>query len=338
LGGGKNNRELQEKDRFFENRLIRARTEEFEIIEYYNDDKTLARIFSKENNKKYYVSARACECEDYQKNQLPCKHMMYLALHNGHWRELETQCFRSKTWDINKDYNNEDEFIPEYWKYYNGSRTGMGYTNFYIYEVIGREHRTSKKTGKETDWKKRITVYALSTDGAMAEAKRKGVEPPYSKVAYIDVSPSYEQFAYIRGINVPYPSIMDALDIGALLTRYQEKDDERCPGYLFEMANYFRIRVSYFSSPTMVISQIWYSASSEWKRRLFCYTVYCHEVGYYFGNARRSYADQIFDGYAPNKSEIKYIENYRDFAYRTLSKRSNAYKSAVHYLHSKYVL
>ena len=104
---------------------------------------------------------------------------------------------------------------------------------------------------------KTIMVNARSLEDAKAAAAELGVMPPYAGVEFVDTSPSYEQFNYLHGAGIPAPYFICALDMSALLTRYEDGDNEKCPEYLFEMATRYRVRVSYFQSPASVKSCIW---------------------------------------------------------------------------------
>lgn len=126
--------------------------------------------------------------------------------------------------------------MPLYWEYYSVMSLGLGYTNLFQYEVSGRIYGTSEKTGKQTNRKKTIMVNARSLEDAKAAAAELGVMPPYAGVEFVDTSPSYEQFNYLHGAGIPAPYFICALDMSALLTRYEDGDNEKCPEYLFEMA------------------------------------------------------------------------------------------------------
>lgn len=79
------------RDREFAIRLHRAQTETMEIIDYMNRGRTKAYIANLSSGHTYEVSRECCGCEDFRKRQMPCKHMIYLALQNGTIEELKTR-------------------------------------------------------------------------------------------------------------------------------------------------------------------------------------------------------------------------------------------------------
>ena len=321
-------------DRDFEFRLLRARTEPLTVERYCDEDHSSALVHNDESGNTYLVTETSCECEDFRKKGKPCKHMIFLAMQNGSHRKYEIlpQC------QFHSGKNDNGEFVPLYWEYYSVMSLGLGYTNLFQYEVSGRIYGTSEKTGKQTNRKKTIMVNARSLEDAKAAAAELGVMPPYAGVEFVDTSPSYEQFNYLHGAGIPAPYFICALDMSALLTRYEDGDNEKCPEYLFEMATRYRVRVSYFQSPASVKSCIWSNLQENTKTAIYCYAVYCRERGYEFGDAPIRYDDPIFTGFLPSEKEADYIRNYQEFGWRTLAKNASAYISAKAFLQASRVL
>jgi len=316
----------------FERRLFRARTENFKIVrEYMRDDPASVDIFSEGSGNMYRVCGTSCSCDDFRKQHQPCKHMIYLMLKTGDFRRYERH---APTYMHGK--NDDGEFIPLYWRYYSGPPTGIGYTNLYPYEVSGRLHGISEKTGRPTNRKKVIIVYASSAEDAEAAAQNQNVVPPYEYIKLVDQCPSINQYAYLRGVGIPAPYFLNQEDIGALLTRYQTKDNDICPACLFQIATKRRIMVSYFDTPQAVAGAIWYHATVEEKYALFCYAVYCKEKQVSFGDPRILFTDEPFISFTPTEKESKYIQTInKDYPGRTLtslSSRSQAYASAVRHI------
>lgn len=312
--------------RDFEMRLLRARTEPFKIIAFQGNAKASADILSKNSGNVYRVSMTSCECEDFKKGHSPCKHMIYFALHTGRYAQMERPIPRygySRT-------NREEKPVPFYWEYAT-QPTGVGYTNLYPYNVTGRLEGVSQKTGKPTNRKKTVVVNACSDTDAVAAAQELGISPPY-RVEIIDLVPSEGQYGYLHGAEIPYPYLANVTDVGALLTRYEDENDRECPYYLFKMATKYRVRVSYFQEPESVIACIWSETPDERKPAMFCYAVYCQEMGHPFGNAPRESDAAEFVGFVPTKKQLEYILRIQEFGWIKLNKRTATYQSAWHYL------
>ena len=190
----------------------------------------------------------------------------------------------------------------------------------------------SEKTGKQTSRKKNLIVYAIDERDAIVAASDRKVMPPYASVERIDTGPSYAQYNYLHGAGIPAPYFMSSADMSALLTRYEDEDNDQCPKYLFEMATKYRVMVSYFQSPASVKSCIWSEIPEEKKPAIYCYAVYCRERGHEFGNAPIRYDDVIFTYFRPTKQELAYIRAYNEFGWHPLHGNANAYKSAVAFL------
>lgn len=324
---GKSNEHRFGYDRDFEHRLLRARTEPLEVTEYRDDLRTAAKITNKETGRSYMVTGASCECEDFRKNRKPCKHMIFLTLQTGQYLRYEISPSR-----CHPGTNSAGEFVPRYWRYYAGQPAGIGYTNLSIYRVTGRSYGTSKKTGRQTNRKKTVTVNAASEEDAIAAAAELGAMPPYATVESVDVCPSYEQYNYLHGAEIPIPYFLNAADVSALLTRYEDGDDSVCPEYLFDMATKARVLVSRFQAPASVVSCIWTDTPADRKPALYCYAVYCRESGHEFGNAPIQPDHPAFLGFRPEEKAEKYIREYQEFGWRHLHGNALAYKNAVAYL------
>ena len=245
-------------DKDYELRLVRARTEPMEIIAYGNEEHTLARIKSGTSEMVYTVTDTTCGCGDYRKRWLPCKHMIFLALKNGQYKKAEIVPPDGECHRVNED----GMFVPCYWKYYRGAPVGIGYTNLQIFQVKGYTYKNTKK-GERRAVRKEGIVYATGEEDAKKAAEEKEIMPPYESVEPIDTCPSPAQYQYLHGAGIPIPYFINASDASALLTRYEDADDEICPEYLFKMATKRRVRVSYFQSPASVKSCIWDAAPEE---------------------------------------------------------------------------
>lgn len=308
-------------------RLRRARSAPIEIVKLYDEYGSAADLLNKKSGNVYHVTEYGCECEDFKKNNLPCKHMIFLDLHFGRHLKYEKSIPRYYEPDTS-------EFIPLYWHYYSGAPTGVGYMNLYPYSVTGYLYGTSEKTGKPTKRKKTIIVHATSKDDAIVAAESSGVLAPYSSVLFLDISPSDRQYSYLDGVKIPYPNLLTSSDASALLSRYEDSDDSACPDALFRMATSARISVSFFSSSNTVILQIWNQSSDSQKCALFCYSVYCKELSFDFGYAPLSCIDRAFASFSPEPKQMKYILSLDCILPRKLNKRSLAYQSAVAHLHA----
>ena len=321
-------------DRDFEFRLARARTEPLKILEYLDADNSLAIVLNEKNSHTYKVGANSCECVDYAKCRKPCKHMIFLALQNNQF-----QCYEvDPATRLHTGENEDGEFVPLYWNYYMGYPPGLGYTNLHRYRIEGRVYGTSPKTGKPTNQKKIIIVNAEDKEDALQAAEEAGIMPPYASVSFLDLCPSEAQYNFLHGAGIPIPYFINNADASALLTRYQDKDNEICPKYLFEMATKCRVTVSYFQSPASVKSCIWADCPREKKPAMFCYAVYCKKQGYDFGAAPIKYNATVFAGFQPTEREKAYIEGIVEFGWVPLRPNTNAYKSAAAYLTEQNVI
>lgn len=317
-------------DRDFENRLYRARTEKFKIVQFYGENKAEADILSEGSGNTYHVGLTHCDCEDFKKGNHPCKHILYFALQTGRYDWIE------KAPPADTPSTNEDGmFVPHYWDYYNEKPKWIGYTNLLPYEVSGRQIGKSEKTGKETNRKKTAYVNAASKDDAMTAAQEAGVMPPYDSVEVMDEVGSEAQYGYLRGAGIPYPRLVSRTDIGALLDRYQEDDDSVCPQYLFEMATKYRVMVSYFQSTKTVLQKIWYCLPVEKQTALYCYAVYCKETNSQFGYTKIEDDDPLFAEFEPTEKERAYITGIEDGEWIKPNRNASAYKSARQYLLQK---
>lgn len=315
-------------DRDFEFRLIRARTEPLKILEYLDTDHSRAIVLNEKNAHTYKVGANSCECVDYARCRKPCKHMIFLALQTNQF-----QCYEvDPATRFHSGENEDGEFVPLYWNYYMGSPPGLGYTNLRRYRIEGRVYGTSPKTGKPTNQKKIIMVNAEDKEDAIRAAEEAGVMPPYASADFLDLCPSEARYNYLHGAGIPIPYFINTADASALLTRYEDMDNEICPKYLFEMATKCRVAVSYFQSPASVKSCIWAEQPKEKKPAMFCYAVYCKKQGCDFGAAPIQFDAPIFGGFQPTEKERAYIEGILEFGWIPLRANTNAYKSAVAYL------
>lgn len=320
-------------ERDFENRLLRARTEPLVFLrrQFMGAQCISATIHNNQSGNTYQVTATSCECEDFKKRGLPCKHMIYFALKTDNFYQYEKPI-------LGPPLTSDDEgLIPFYGKYYSGIPTGIGYLNLYPYRVIGRFYGTSAKTGRQTNRKREIIVNASSPEDAQAAAESQGVFSPYAEISIIDAPPSCKQLAYLHGVGIPFPFFVTATDVSALLTRYQEQQDDVCPSGLFAIATDRRISVSYFDSPQSVIRQIWCRTTDSKLPALFCYLAYCRESEYEVGSAPLSWKDEVFQSFAPNqKKQLDYIESYLpNYPIRTMSKRSYAYEAAISHIRNQ---
>ena len=323
--------DLRRYDRDFEFRLMRARTEPMEILEYSNEAHTAAKIKSCTSGKTYNVTERQCECEDYQKNHKPCKHIIFLLLKNGHYKNREVGPPR----EPHKGTNSDGRFVPLYWKYYSGSPNGLGYTNLLTYRVVGREYGVSKKTGKQTNRKKEVYVNASNEDDAEKAAAEVGAMPPYADIETVDICPTYRQYQYLHGAEIPIPYFINTSDVSALLTRFEDEDDDVCPNFLIDLATKCRVKVSRFQSPSSVKSCIWAALPKEKRAAAFCYAVYCKEKNCEFGNTPIKFGGTAFSDFQPTEKELSYILDIQEFGWKPLHRNAAAYKSAVAYLESK---
>ena len=320
--------------REFELRLRRARTEAFKIVEFYEEADEEVDILSVKSGHVYRVSMTKCTCEDYKKGHLPCKHMIYFALHTGRYVQLE-KAIPSKG---HPHVNRENRMIPLYWEYYDGKPTGIGYTNLYPYKVCGRSFGVSEKTGKQTNRKKAVLVNAISREDAITAAQKLNCMPPYAEVELVDIAPSESQYGYLYGAEIPFPNLVSAADAGALLTRYEDENDHRCSRGLLEMATQHRVRVSYFQEPESVVTCVWDGIAAEEKAAMFCYAVYCKEMGYPFGSAPIKSNDSVFSNFKLTKKQQDYILKIQEFGWTGLNKRTTSYQSAYKYLEQENLL
>lgn len=312
--------------REYEVRMLRARTESFKIITMYGETKTEADILSKTSGNVYHVTMTSCECEDFKKRRSPCKHMIYFALHTGRYAQMERPIPRYGYSSINR----EGELVPIYCDYAS-QPTGVGYTNMYPYSVTGKVEGVSEKTGKPTSRKKTVIVNAISDSDAVTAAQALGLVQPF-KVEIMDIVPSEGQYRYLHGAGIPYPYLANAVDVGALLTRYEDGNYHQCPRYLFDMATKYRVCVSYFQEPESVIICIWESVPDERKPAMFCYAVYCQETGHPFGHAPIESDAPEFAEFVPTKRQLEYILRIPEFGWSKMNKRTATYQSACHYL------
>jgi len=316
--------------RDFENRLLRARTEPLRFLRqsFMGGRCISADVHNDQSGGTYHVTAQTCECEDFIKHGQPCKHMIYFALKTGDFRRYEKRIPPSPP-----RYNG-DNFIPFYGRYYSGPPTGVGYKNLYPYRVVGRAYGVSKKTGRPTNRKREITVNAASVEDAQTAAEAMGVMPPYAEVTLLDVSPSYNQLSYLHAVGIPFPLLVTADDVSALLTRHQAEQDDICPSGLFSMATARRVGVSYFAAPQSVAGQIWYCALPAERSALFCYAAYCRELECEIGCAPLPYTDSLFQTFTPTqKQQLDYIKHFSpSFPIRSMSRQSHAYSAAVFHI------
>ena len=325
-GYGLNKHYLQSRE--FENRLLRARTDELKIEEFADGTKQAAKIRNVETGHVHHTTLIACDCEDFMKIRRPCKHMIFLMLKTGRHKQLEKTVPKSM-----RNEENTEEYIPIYWEYYDGPPTGIGYANYYTYEVTGRKYGVSEKTGKPTNRRSRIVVLANSAEEAAEEAAKKGTCQPYETIELLDSPPSFSQIKYLNGAGIPHPNLMCDIDVIALLTRYEEQDDSRATKGIRKIANDRHVRISMFSSQRQIASYIWGSMNESEKVRFYCYAVYCQEKGLEIGETKVEYTDSAFGAFALTKKQIQYIE-YTEPGYAKLDGRAGAYKAAKEYIKS----
>ena len=323
-GAGFSQSYLQSRD--FENRLIRARSDDLHIREYLNAAKNEAMIENRESGNIHRASVTGCDCEDFRKTHVPCKHMIFMMLNNGRYKELEKIVPQNI-----RNGEDPDDFVPIYWQYYDGPPTGIGYASFYQYEVVGRKYGISEKTRKPTNRKSKIVVFSNNIEDAISEAKKKDTLPPYETVTLLDRQPSFEQIKYLNGVGIPHPNLMCDIDVTALLTRYQDGDDSRATEGIKKIAKERRIYFSMFSSQKQIASYIWGGMDDAEMARFYCYAAYCQENGLEVGETKLEYTDRIFYGFTLTKKQISYIR-YIIPGYERLDGRAGAYKAAKEFI------
>lgn len=316
--------------RDFENRLLRARSEPLSIFRqrFMGGRCVSADVHNEQTGGTYHVTAESCDCEDFKKLRQPCKHIIFFSLKAGDFSRYE------KPIPLPPPKYNGDNFIPFYGRYYSGPPTGIGYKNLYPYRVVGRVYGTSEKTGRPTNRKKEIVVNARSLGDAQSAASSAGVSAPYAEISALDIPPSYNQLSYLHAVGIPFPFFVTADDVSALLTRHQEEQDDLCPRGLFDMATSRRVGVSYFASPQSVSGQIWYCAPPGERAALFCYAVYCRELGYELGCAPLSWTNALFQSFSPTqKRQLDYISSFSPgFPIRSMNRQSHAYSAAIFHI------
>lgn len=321
-------------DREFEFRLLRARTEPMELLEFCDDAHSEVLIKSGTGESVYKVTEKACECEDFQKRKRPCKHMIFLAIKTGKFLQYEVGPYERR----HDGTNREGQFVPRYWEYYAGAPRWLGYNNLCTFDVEGWAYGVSEKTGRQTNRKRTVFVNAIDEQDAKKAAAESGVMPPYARIERIDVSPTYRQYQFLHAVDIPAPYFINAEDISALLTRYEDQDDSRCPRFLFEMATQYRICVSYFRPASYVKSCIWAAIPREKRAAAFCYAVHCKETGREFGGGTVRMEDRVFSEFQPTEKEMEYIQNIQEFGWRPPHGNASAYKSAVAFLKERKML
>lgn len=122
----------------FEIRLRRAREEELEIVEYYGEEKASGKIMNNGNGHSYIVSMEKCECEDFRKRRLPCKHILYFAIQTSRIEKFEKPVPNIKELRFEKSgaLQIHDDFIPHYWNYFSGKISGGGVSDIRILRLI----------------------------------------------------------------------------------------------------------------------------------------------------------------------------------------------------------
>lgn len=315
-----------DNDNGFEDRLFRARTESFEIRKCNDGNEQEYIIHNNGNGHEYVVSDKKCECDDFMKRGLPCKHMIYLAIHSGSIVKYE----KAHPAIYDNIMIDEPHFIPKYWNYYSGEPTGLGYTNLYPFSVRGREHGISTRTGRPTSRKKTILVFADGEVDARQYAETMQVD--VDNIIQIDYCPSENQYRYLHGAKIPFPYLINEVDVGALLDRYEDADDDICPQYLFDMASKRRVMVSYFSSPVGVTNAILHKANENELVELYCYSVWCKENHLNFGEEFGILERGAFKDFKLDQTGRKYLSRLEYCNVARPNKNSNAYKAACEYL------
>lgn len=321
-------------DREFEFRLLRARTEPMELLEFCDDAHNEALIKSGTGESVYKVTEQSCECEDFRKRKKPCKHMIFFAIKTGKFLQYEVGPYERR----HDGTNREGRFVPRYWEYYAGAPLWLGYNNLCTFRVEGRVYGVSEKTGRKTNRKCTTVVNAINEQEAEKAAAEAGVMPPYARIERIDVSPTYRQYEFLHAVDIPAPYFINAEDISALLTRYEDQDDSRCPRFLFEMATRYRVCVSYFRPASYVKSCIWAAIPQEKRAAAFCYAVHCKETGREFGGGTVRMENKVFSEFQPTEKEMEYIQNIQEFGWRPPHGNASAYKSAVAFLKERNML
>lgn len=164
----------------------------------------------------YFTSLDSCECKDFERRNLPCKHIYALALSLGYTIDsfyenyLDTMC--------------SDGVIP---------RPVTGYSNgLRKYQVHGINPETKRKN-------KRL-VYATNETDAVLSAHDSGlldpveVDGPADNSEFLPVDSAQQEYAKEYGIAVP-PSA-DYYDMKSLLRRYANSDTATVPVGLIKFA------------------------------------------------------------------------------------------------------
>lgn len=205
----------------------------------------------------YFTSLESCDCPDFEKRGLPCKHMYGLALSLGYTVDDFYSCYLSAACS--------DGSIR---------RPEIGYSNGLArYQVHGKNPTTGRQN-------KRF-VFAVDETDAVSAARAVGLDDPIRVAGVIasQFAPLEEyQKDVLRQYDVAMPSYADWEDGQALLRRL-DTDDTSVPVGLFKYAVKVHHPCSLLTGVDLLLGQLLHKLPPQDSIALYAAAVLCSNAG-----------------------------------------------------------
>lgn len=194
----------------------------------------------------------------------------------------------------------------------------MGYANLPLYIVSGRKSTTNRMNTK---------CYAVPSEDAARQC------------AYIDnlVDPLTVEIRnekYQEDKEVPPGS--SYFDVDQLENSMSFNDIDPMDGGFWDYATRMGIRVSRFTGKTSAAYKVWHALDDAQKAALYCYAVYCAELGIPLGNMLTAKDPDIFQRFSAavsqNKSAMQSILGRDGKDLLNPNRNTVAYRTAVKFL------
>lgn len=212
----------------------------------------------------YHTSLDTCDCPDFEKRHLPCKHIYSLALSLGY----SIDDFYSAYLDVSCD----DGTIP---------RPVVGYSNgLKTYCVHG--------VNPETNRRNKRTVFAMDEVDAVASAHGAGLNDPIDVDGLVDPSefrPVNDwQKELLQQQNIAIPTCADYYDAKALLCRIDSGEMSTIPVGLLKFATKCHIPCSLLIDPLTLLEQLLNQLPRREQIALYAGAVRCADNGVSIAN------------------------------------------------------
>ena len=279
------------------------------------------------------VTLNSCSCPDFEKRQLPCKHIYYLAIMTGNFMtlkqindDLDRTTTHCSAWRESVYDPEAAKFIKKYPPMYR-SASG-GYTNFAYYRVTG----VHSPTGKKRDYDIKAITQGLSEQEAES---RFNLLPPYSTEILPASKPTEKQIQFAAQIGFSVSDGWSLKDMSAMLSRCEYGDFIPLDHNLAWFATVKGCLFSSYSMNEELIRSLFFNCENDVAQRAELYlVVYClfHNLpSSVFKNSdyMKKYVDMVLST-QPLINSLK-RKSCDDYCY-PLSNRTNIYKATSEFL------